>query len=264
MAKSKFKIHILFDSPVTTTFSVLVVLLFIVDSFITKGKLSTLVLSAPTVAGGTQAFSASEPLSFFRIVLHVFGSTNCSLLISNLIIISLLGPILEEKYGSAIIGIMMFLSALLSGVLAACFCKTGISGADSIVFMMVLLNSYLSVSKKKIPLSSVIVLILFIWGEFYTDTANGIIGLLVNIAGGLCGSLLAFFASPKARTAKKTERTKSESAFSNDDKFGGYDYENLDEALSGKTKKSLFGKKRSKTKKDDSNDETTVIGTIEL
>lgn len=258
MAKSKFKINILFDSPVTTTFSVLAVLLFIIDSFIVKGKLSALFLTAPTVAEGAFAFNAADPLSYLRIIFHVFGSNNCSLLISNLIIISLLGPILEEKYGSVIIGIMMLLSSLLSGVLAGCFCKTGISGADSIVFMMVLLNSYLSVSKKKIPLSSVIVLVLFIWGQFYADKSNGLIGLLVNVAGGLCGSLLAFFASPKARAAKKKEKTESNSNFSNEDKFNGFDFQALDE------QSPRFGKKKRKSKKDNADDETTVIGTIEL
>lgn len=267
--KSKSKISVLYDAPVTVTFALIVIFVFLVDGAIFKGNLSAKYLLAPTAANGANPFSFKIPLSYIQVLFHVVASVEQTALLSNVIIILLLGPILEEKYGSVIIGLMMVLSALLSGVLNASFCLVGSSGADSIVFMFVLLNSYLSVSKKKIPLSAVIVLILFISGEFFAKNPNGFIGILVNIAGGLCGSLLAFLTSPKARAAKKSEKNSkgTGSNFANDEKYTDFNLEALDESVTEKTKKekkSIFSKKNSKTSKKNSDDDTTVIGTIEL
>lgn len=260
--KSKSKISILYDAPVTVTFALIVIFVFLVDGAIFKGELSSKYLLAPTAVNGENPFSFKAPLSYVQMLFHVVASVEQTTLLSNVIIILLLGPFLEEKYGSVIIGLMMVLSALLSGVLNASFCLAGTSGADSIVFMFVLLNSYLSVSKKKIPLSAVIVLILFISGEFFAKNPNGFIGILVNIAGGLCGSLLAFLTSPKARAAKKTEKNSggNGSNFANDEKYTDFNLEALDED----SPRFKFGKKKKKSSKKSSDDDTTVIGTIDL
>lgn len=261
MAK-KSKISILYDAPVTVTFALIVIFIFLVDGAIFKDLLSTQYLLSPTAVNGANPFNFKVPLSYVQVLFHVFASAEQSTLLSNVIIVLLLGPILEEKYGSVIIGMMMLLSALLSGVLNSSFCLYGASGADPIVFMFVLLNSYISISKKKIPLSAVIVLILFISSEFYAKNPNGFNGILVNIAGGLCGSLLAFLTSPKARAAKKSEKNSNGtgSNFANDEKYTDFNLEALDE----ESPRFKFGKKKKKSSKKSSDADTTVIGTIEL
>ena len=58
--------------------------------------------------------------------------------------------------------------------------------------------------KKKIPLSFVIIFILLIVKDVLSD--SGLITLIINICGGLCGSLIAFLASPKVRATKKESK----------------------------------------------------------
>ena len=69
--------------------------------------------------------------------------------------------------------------------------------------MLILLDAMMNISKKKISASSIAVLILFIVRLYIVKNQNGIIDVIIVIAGGLCGSLFAFIASPKARKARK-------------------------------------------------------------
>lgn len=200
----KKKINIDLDAPATVMFALVSLILFALDSFVFKGKLASSFMSSPA-ASGDFVFTAGKVSSYFRLILYAFGAVSWEVLITNLVFILLLGPAMEERYGTVIIGIMMIVSTLFSGVLNACFCKESMQGCTAIVFMMIFLNSFLSFSKKKIPLSFVLVFILFIVREVFVKNPNGVVGIIIGIAGGLCGSLFAFLASPKAKAARKSE-----------------------------------------------------------
>lgn len=207
MASKKTKslsLNLSYDAPVTVGFSILSLVLFALNHFVFQKNGLSYILTSPSNSGGDFPFDISNPLSYLRIILHAFGSADNFAYVSNMIIILLLGPGIEEQYGSVVSGLMMGLSALLSGVLSACFCKVSVSSSSCIVFMFVLLNSYLSITKKKIPLASVLVLIFYIAGEILSKNPNGVVGIIVNVSGGLCGSLLAFLASPKQRSSRKS------------------------------------------------------------
>lgn len=238
MAKKKFKLgfKVAYDAPVTLTFAIVSILLFLVNAYLLKGKLTGLILAAPTAQGGELPFVVSNPLSYLRMFLYVFGASDPSMLITNLIFILLLGPAMEERYGSIVIGIMIAVSAIFAGVLNACFCQKMLQGAISVVFMIIFLNAFLSFSKKKLPLSFIAVFILFIVREILEKNPNGMIGIVAGLAGGLCGSLFAFLTSPKAKASKKKEEL----------------IEELD---------SQSPRNQKKNKKDD-DDETTIVGTL--
>lgn len=57
-----------------------------------------------------------------------------------------------------------------------------------------------------IPLSFVVIFVLLIVKDVLVPSENGIVGIIVNICGGLCGSLIAFLASPKVRATKKESK----------------------------------------------------------
>ncbi len=256
MAKKKFSLNIKlsYDAPVTLTFVIATLLLFVINSFLCKGKLTTLILSAPTSSVGELPFEVSSPLSYLRLFFYVFGASSGNMMITNLIFILLLGPAMEERYGSVVIGIMIIVSAVFAGVLNACFCQKMLQGPISIVFMMVFLNAFMSFSKKKVPLCFVIILILFVCREIFEQNANGIIGLISSLAGGLCGSLFAFLASPKARAVKKQE--KSGGLLNKANK-----YQSKEEYLEELDKQSPRNKKNNHS---DDDDETTVVGTLKF
>jgi len=97
----------------------------------------------------------------------------------------------------------MVVAAVFAGVLNSCFRTVSMQGATSIVFMMIFLNAFMSFSKKKLPLSFVAVFALYITVQCLEKNVAGAIGMIINVAGGLCGSLFAFLASPRAKASRK-------------------------------------------------------------
>ena len=217
MAKKKIKF--IYDAPVTLTFSIVCIVVFLIDTLILKNYLSQHILLSPTSGSGSLPFSFSDPMSYPRLLLYVFTSKTITLLLVDLVLILLLGPLVEEYYGSVIVGIMMGVSILVSGVLNACFCKISIQGPAVIVFMMIFLNGFIAISKKKLPLSFIVVCLMIFTFCWFENKPSGIVAsiitVLINVAGGLCGSLIACLASPKARAEKryndKVEEVDSES-----------------------------------------------------
>ncbi len=247
MAKKKFNFNlkVSYDAPVTLTFVIICAILFLLSTFAIKNGALNKILASPTSTAGALPFIVSQPISYLRLLLYIFGAGEGAVLITNLILIMLLGPAMEERYGSVIIGIMIFVSALFSGVLNACFCSESLVGAVPVVSMMIFLNAFMSFSKKKFPLSFAAVMILFVMLEVFSGA--GAIRIIICIAGGLCGSLFAFLTSPKTRSEKKR---------------GG---------LLSRAEKIAYAEEidsqspRNKKKSSDQNDdETTVVGTLKF
>lgn len=203
MARKKLSLKFSYDAPVSLSMAILILVLFLIDTLIIKKPLIAQCIQAPTVGAGSAPFAFSSPKALLGVLFHIFSYMDFNLLLCDLIFIMLLGPFMEERYGSVIIGIMIFVASLFSGVLNACFCKFPASGSTCVVFMLILLDAMMNISKKKISASSIAVLILFIIRLYLVKNENGIIDVIIVIAGGLCGSLLAFMASPKARKTRK-------------------------------------------------------------
>ncbi len=121
MAKKKFNLNIkvAYDAPVTLTFVIVCALIFLLNMLLAKGGKSLGLenyLASPTTQTGLMPFIPSAPVSYVRLLFYIFGSGaagnavagGASLLFTNLILIMLLGPAMEERYGSVIIGIMIF------------------------------------------------------------------------------------------------------------------------------------------------------------
>ena len=230
------KVRITYNAPVTLTFALISALILLIDTLFLNNNLIPAIFTAPS----NSTFHFNQPLDYLRLILHIFGHSDWNHLISNMAFILLLGPMLEERYGSGILCLMMFTTSLVTGVLNACFSTFPMVGSSDIAFMMILLASFTSLSKNEIPLSFILILILYIGREIVTHQQKDNIAIIAHIAGGLCGSLFAFLATPKQKatsTVKKVTNTKkSESSDS-----------------SNKTKKPTT-----------SSDDTTVVGSIEL
>lgn len=203
MAKKKFSLNFTYDSPVSLSFVILSVLILVLDLTVLKLKLNQSILLSPTSSAGAFPFAFSDVKSIFRLFLYIFGGTDKTVFLTNCLLIILMGPEMEERYGSIIIGIMIFVAAFFAGVLNACFCKNPMSGCNSVVFMFILLDTILTFSKKRIKATSIAIIALFICREVFIGNVNGAVGVMITIAGGLCGSLFAFLASPRARSERK-------------------------------------------------------------
>ena len=250
MAKKKLKLKFVYDAPVMLTFALAVLVIFVLDTFVVKGKLAEKWLLSPTSAEGSLPFAFSDFTSIFRLFLHVLGGRDIPFLICNLIFIRLLGPEMEERYGSVIIGIMIFVAALFSGVLNACFCKIPVSGSEPVVFMLILRCAMMHLSRSTVSASALVVIILFAVMLVLRKNPNGVVGVVITLAGGLCGSLFAFLTSPKARKAKKNEAAMAQFNDENSPRFSV--------KSTGARGKASYGGRA------DSDDETTVVGTLNI
>ena len=255
MAKKKFKIDLKveYDAPVTLTFVIICVIIFLLNMILAKsgkGAGFEKIFVSPTSQAGLLPFIPGAPVSYIRLLFYIFGAAagEASLLFTNLILIMLLGPAMEERYGSVIIGIMIFVSALFAGVLNACFCDTSLVGAVPLVSMMIFLNAFMSFSKKKFPLSFAAVMVLFVLLQIFSGA--GAVQIIICIAGGLCGSLFAFLTSPKMKAEKKASKSAS----------GG--------GLLSRAEKAAYAEELDRNsprnKKSDDDDETTVVGTLKF
>jgi len=88
---------------------------------------------------------------------HVIGHANWPHLISNFTLILLIGPMLEETYGSSELLIMIVITALVTGVLNVLLFKSYLLGASGVVFMMILLSSFTNFSRGEVPLTFIFV-----------------------------------------------------------------------------------------------------------
>lgn len=174
-----------YNAPFALTFTFLCVLVMIFSDL--TGGMSTKLYFTVYPLG-----SYTNPLSYVRMVTHVLGHASWEHLASNLTFILLLGPMLEEKYGTSNMLVMAFVTALITGVANAFFFQTGLLGASGIVFMLILLSSFANFRAGTIPLTFLLVLILFLGKEIVNAWQSNQISEFAHIAGGICGSIFGF------------------------------------------------------------------------
>jgi membrane associated rhomboid family serine protease len=146
---------------------------------------------------GRGSFSPGSFRNWFTIISHAAGHANWTHLLSNFSFILLLGPILEESYGSLSLLVMILITALVTGVLNVLLFRTSLMGASGVVFMMILLASFTNFNRGEIPLTFILVLVLYLGKELVNAFNSNNISEFAHIAGGFCGSLFGFFRPPK-------------------------------------------------------------------
>ncbi|MCQ2600752.1 MAG: rhomboid family intramembrane serine protease [Treponema sp.] len=250
----KINLRITFNSPVILTFCLVCAVILLLDKTVLVSKnFIAGIFSVPGGSGAEVPFNSKSVLDYIRLIIHVFGHADWTHLAGNLTFILLLGPLLEERYGSPMIALMMTVTAFVTGVLNACFMPTPLFGASGIAFMLIILASFTSISKNEVPLSFILVFIVFLGSEIFSGGDKTNISVVAHVAGGLCGSLFGFMIAPKAKNAKPSRKKKSESE-TEDVK--------LEEIDDKSVKKESWWNKKKTSKK--SEDEEEVLGTIEL
>lgn len=172
-----------YNAPVTLTFA-LISLFALMLSGITNGATNRLLFM-------TYKASWTNPLMYVRLFTHVLGHANWSHYINNMLLILLLGPILEEKYGSKnlleMIAITAFITGLANNLL---FPHTALLGASGIVFMFIILASAVNFKNGTIPITFLLIFIMYVGGELIDAiTVRDNVSQLGHILGGTCGGL---------------------------------------------------------------------------
>lgn len=178
-----------YNSPVILTFSLVCVIVYLVNTF---------------SSGATVPFFSLKPFFNFTdithysgFILYTTGHANLEHLVGNLTFVLLLGPILEEKYQAGGILLMMLITTVVTALLHLFFFNSILIGASGIVFMFIVLISFVNVKEGTIPLTFIIVLVLFISKEVYMSFKEDNISQFAHIIGGLCGSVFGFTMRPR-------------------------------------------------------------------
>ena len=179
-----------YNAPVTLTFAIISgIVLFL--AHLTNGasdRLLFMVYRAPL----------TDPLMYLRLFTHALGHANMSHYLNNFIIILLVGPMLEEKYGTKWMVIMMLVTAFVTGLLWIIMSPYAKLGASGIVFMLILLSSFANLQKGRIPLTLLLALVIYLGREIISAaTLDDNIAYMSHIVGGVCGALFGFIINNK-------------------------------------------------------------------
>jgi membrane associated rhomboid family serine protease len=185
--------RIRYNAPTTLSFTLVSgLVLFLSGLFIPN--LSTEWFSTPT------PFDSGSARDYIRLFSYTLGHADLNHYFSNFSFILLLGPILEAGYGSLAILFMMAVTALVTGLLQVFFFPmTSLMGASGIAFMMILLASFTNFKKGEIPLTFILIMIVYLGREVFNAIASRFspeggdnISQFAHIIGGLVGSFFGF------------------------------------------------------------------------
>lgn len=176
----KFRIYI--NAPITLMFVIICLMTLVLDS-ITGGLSTELFFS-------TYGSSWLNPLTYIRLIGHVFGHESLSHLVSNALYLLLLGPMLEEKYHDKII-VVILVTAVVTGLVNNIIQpNVMLLGSSGVVFAFILMAS-ITGKNEGIPITLILVAILWLGQEIYSGIHNADnISQLTHIIGGLSGALL--------------------------------------------------------------------------
>lgn len=157
---AKKRIRITFNSPVILSFVGVCLLALILDKI--TGGISTLKLFS------VYRSSFLNPLTYVRLIGHIFGHAGWSHFINNIMMILILGPMLEEKYGSKDILLVILITAVVTGAFHMIFSPfTRLLGASGVVFAFILLSSLTSFDDGGIPVTFILVAVIYIGEQIY-------------------------------------------------------------------------------------------------
>ena len=180
------KIKITNNAPIILAFS-LASLAALILHYLTGGKSTNLLFMS-------YHSSLASPLTYVRFFTHALGHAGWQHFLGNISMILLLGPMLEEKYGSKKILAIMLITAFTAGVANyILFPRVGIMGASGIVFAFIMLTSYTSFREGEIPITVILVALIFIGQEIWSGiTVSDNVSNFSHILGSITGSVIGY------------------------------------------------------------------------
>lgn len=180
------KIKVYCNSPVVIGFSALCLLALILGR-LTGGWTDTVLFSV-------YRSSLANPLTYVRLFGHVLGHADWAHFIGNIMLLLVIGPLLEEKYGSSNLIFVILATAFLTGLVNNFFFPNiRLLGASGVVFAFILLASFTSMKENMIPLTLLLTATIYLGGEVYEAVAvHNNVSNISHILGGLTGAGLGY------------------------------------------------------------------------
>lgn len=197
MKRNRLRLHISFNAPAVLGFTAVCVIAQVLN-IVTAGGSNTAVFSV-------WRSSLLDPLTYVRCFCHVFGHSGWDHLLNNIMFILILGPMLEEKYGSANIIKVMAVTALVTGIInPILFPNVRLLGASGIVFAFILLSSITATEDGGIPVTFILVAAVYLGMQIYQGLfTKDNVSQLTHIVGGIVGSVLGFAMNGRTGTRRR-------------------------------------------------------------
>ena len=175
-----------YNSPVILTFALL--------------SLAALVLGSLTGGETTWALFTvyraplDDPLTYVRLFCHVLGHSGWAHYINNMLMLLVIGPPMEERYGGRALLLSIAATALVSGLVQWFFFpSSALLGASGIVFMLIVMASLSGMRRGELPLTLLLVLVLYLGGEVLDGLfSRDNVSQLTHIVGGLMVAVCGF------------------------------------------------------------------------
>lgn len=174
-----------YNAYVTLSFFFLSLLALILDK-ITIGRANKYLFS-------TEKASLINPLTYIRFFTHILGHSDWNHFSNNFLKILLLGPLIEEKYGSINFLIMILGTAFLIAIVNYIKADTRLLGASGIAFMLIALSAFVNVTGNKIPLTLVLIVLFYVVDEVVKIWKKDNISHGTHLIGALCGILFGIY-----------------------------------------------------------------------
>ena len=182
----KRHLKIVINAPVVIVFTALMFAATL-SGVLTGGQSTRLLFT-------TYRSSLLSPFTYLRFFTHVLGHNGWKHFLGNASYILLLGPMLEEKYGSAGLIKVILITAAVTGLISFfLFPGVALCGASGVVFAMILLTSFTGFGAGEIPLTFLLIAVIYIGqqvfeGAFVKDNVSQ----LSHIIGGIVGSVIGY------------------------------------------------------------------------
>jgi rhomboid protease GluP len=187
------RLRISYNAPVVLTFALLAVGVFILGAGVSSDFVGKWFVAKPWIR---------ESSDYVALVSHILGHKDWNHLLSNFMLILLLGPLLEERFGSGKLLGMIVVTALVTGLINLAIFDTGLLGASGIVFMMILLASTANIRQGTIPLTFIAVAVIYLGGEIVRALdKQDQISQMAHLIGGVVGAVFGFLAAKGRRAS---------------------------------------------------------------
>ena len=137
-------------------------------------------------------FQFSDWEWYVSLVGYTLGHASIGHLIGNISIILLIGPFIEKRWGTKRLTMMFVVTALLTALVHIIFWDHRLIGASGIVFMMIVLSSMVDLRSKEIPLTFILIVMLYIGQEVVRSFGEDQVSQFAHIFGGVFGMIFGF------------------------------------------------------------------------
>lgn len=193
----KKKLRLQYNSPVVLTLFFLSLAALILDR-LTNGWVNARLFSV-------YRSSMLDPLFYIRLFGHVVGHGSFEHFIGNMLLLLVVGPPLEEKYGSRSLLFGVLFTAVVTGILQCLlFPRHALLGASGIVFMLIMLSSLAGMRDGELPITFILVALLYLGQEVYSIlfVQDNVANFMHLIGGGL-GTVFGFWATRRPQGGRR-------------------------------------------------------------